>query len=60
MQQCSSLFRPTLCYLEQMIEVYRSPKGAGGYREKQQLRRGEVLTALNIPEFSLPVENVLG
>ena len=45
--------------LEQMIEAYRSPKGAG-YREKQQLRRGEVLTALNIPEFSLPVENVLG
>lgn len=45
--------------LEQMVEVYRSPKGTG-HRDKQQLRRGEILTALNIPEFNLAVENVLG
>ncbi len=45
--------------LEQMVEVYRSPKGAG-YRDKQQLRRGEILTALNILEFNVAVENVLG
>ncbi len=44
--------------LGQVIEVYRSPEG-GGYRDKRQLRRGDVLTALNIPELNLTVDSIL-
>jgi Uma2 family endonuclease len=45
--------------LAQVIEVYRSPDESG-YREKSELRRGDTLTALNLPELRLSVESVLG
>lgn len=45
--------------LPQVVDVYRSP-GETGYREIQQLRRGDTLTAVNLPELRLAVESVLG
>ena len=45
--------------LPQVVEVYRSPSETG-YREMQQLRRGDTLTAINLPELSLTVESILG
>lgn len=45
--------------LGQVIEVYRSPEGSG-YRDARQLRRGDFLTAINIPELNLTVATILG
>lgn len=45
--------------LPQVIEVYRSP-GDNGYDETQQFRRGDSLSAINLPELALTVDAVLG
>ena len=45
--------------LPQVIEVYRSP-GENGYGETQTLRRGDSLSAINLPELALIVDSVLG
>lgn len=45
--------------LQQTVDVYRGPSKAG-YRETRQLRRGDALSALNLPDLSLTVESILG
>ena len=41
------------------IEVYREPEG-GHYADRQILSREAPLTALNVPEVSVRVSDVLG
>lgn len=45
--------------LQQTINVYRAPSAAG-YGEIRQLRRGDTVNALNLPDLSLTVESILG
>jgi len=44
---------------EEVIEVYRKPSRRG-YREKKVYRRGDSLSPLAFPDFSLRVDDVLG
>ena len=45
--------------LTQVVEVYRAPS-EDGYGEKRTARRGDVLTAVNLPGISLAVADTLG
>lgn len=45
--------------LPQTIEVYRSPHETG-YRETKQLKQGDTLSAIHLPDLNLSVDDVLG
>ena len=45
--------------LPQGVEVYRAPSD-DGYGEKRTARRGDVLTAVNLPGISIDVADILG
>jgi Uma2 family endonuclease len=45
--------------LQQTVDVYRGPSEAG-YGETHQLRRGNSVTALNVPGIVLSVADILG
>jgi Uma2 family endonuclease len=43
----------------QQVEVYRSP-GPDGYREKQELHKGDSVSPLALPELTIQVGQILG
>ena len=45
--------------LPQGVEVYRAPSD-DGYGEKRTARRGDELTAVNLPGISIDVADILG